>query len=617
MDYGPEFVRQILTLLSVVIGIILALGVYLADKKSKLNKLFSSLVFFSLVWIIFSYFGAVSQSRELALISNRISFAVLIPFLGIALLFALNFPNPKTINSWFKLLLGLIAVLLTLITSLTNYVVKDINTETWGNDIVNGNSHYFFNFVIILLIVAIVVILIINFVKAKEEEKRKIKFFLAGVFIFALLNLIFNILIPSLFNSYEYDYFGDYSIIIFLGFMAYSIVKHHMFNIKVILTETAAIIVNVVLVIQIFIAQTLTERILDIIFFLIVLYGSYLLVKSVQREIQQKKKFQKLTKQLEQANIHLQELDQMKTEFVSIASHELLTPISAIMGYLSMILDENIAPVENPKTKKFLDSVYASAKRLSKLVEDLLNVSRIEQGRIVIDRRAIDLVKAAKEVIAETLPKAKQKQLSIEFEQPKETIPKVFADFDKTKEILVNIIGNAIKFTKKGGITVSLSTSRDEEAQGKRGPGNYVVVSVKDTGVGIPKEEQENIFKKFSRAGRWETRDVQGTGLGLYISKSLVEVMGGKIWVDSTPGKGSTFSISLSEVRPDDKREISGDVAKLGEPEQKELVEKGEVKHTKLKPESRADDTSRRMREVLEAIPEQELKRIKENHKEK
>jgi signal transduction histidine kinase len=604
-----------LTVLSVVVAANLFLGllVFIRDSHGKINRSFAFLSLGIAFWSISLYLSDHSSNQNLALLWNRLVFAVAFLQGGTLVYFALVFPTKASYLQWFrKWIIYPLSFALAGISTFTGLIVSKIEFVSWGTDIKFGSLYLVFIIFMLFATLGTFLILFLRIRGSKGLEKIQIKYIFYGLLLAGIIAITTNLVIPLFIQSTVTGKFGPYSMILLVGFTAYAILKHHLFSIRVIVTEIGAVIVNLVLLIQLFLSKSFGEGVVRGIFFLIVLYGSYILVQSVIKEIEHRKELQKLTKQLEDANKHLKELDQMKTEFISIASHELLTPISAILGYLSMILDEKLVPVDNPKTKKFLDNVYSSAKRLSKLVEDLLNVSRIEQGRIVVDRQAIDVAKAAKEVIAETMPKAKERKLTLEFEEPRETIPKVYADFDKVKEILVNIVGNAIKFTQKGGVTISLSTSRDPDVQGKRGPGNYVIISVKDTGVGIPKEEQENIFKKFSRAGRWATRDVQGTGLGLYVSKSLIEMLGGKIWVESAAGKGSTFSISLSEVHPDDKREISGDVAKLGQPEQKQAVDKGEVKHTKLKPEQNPDDTSRRMREVLKDLTKEEKQKIRD-----
>lgn len=235
------------------------------------------------------------------------------------------------------------------------------------------------------------------------------------------------------------------------------------------------------------------------------------------------------------------EEDQLKSEFVSIASHELLTPTSAIEGYLSMILDEGMGKVD-PQAKKYLDNVYASSKRLAGLVKDLLNVSRIEGGRIVVQSKNFDLKEMIKQVVAEMQPKANEKKLQFAAEGLDREVPQVWADPERVHQVLINLIGNAIKYTDKGSVRVRLDFSL-----------SVVRVSVIDTGVGIPKDEIPHLFEKFYRASNADNSGAQGTGLGLYITKQIVELMGGMIQVDSEKGKGSVFSFSLPRAKENEK----------------------------------------------------------------
>ncbi len=227
------------------------------------------------------------------------------------------------------------------------------------------------------------------------------------------------------------------------------------------------------------------------------------------------------------------EEDQLKSEFVSIASHELLTPTSAIEGYLSMILDEGMGKVD-PQARKYLENVYASSKRLAGLVKDLLNVSRIEGGRIIIQSKNFDLKAMIQQVVAEMQPKANEKKLEFAAEGLDRDLPQVWADPERVHQALVNLISNAIKYTDKGSVKVRADFSL-----------SVVRVSVIDTGVGIPKDEIAHLFEKFYRASNADNSGAQGTGLGLYITKQIIELMGGLIQVDSEIGKGSVFSFSL------------------------------------------------------------------------
>lgn len=227
--------------------------------------------------------------------------------------------------------------------------------------------------------------------------------------------------------------------------------------------------------------------------------------------------------------------DQMKSEFVSIASHELLTPISAIEGYLSMILEENIGKVD-PQARDYLNKVYTSAKRLSLLIKDLLSVSRIESGKMKIDLQQLDMAKMITDTIDQLKFVAADKKLSIQFMKPEKDLPPVWADPDRTMQVLVNLVSNAIKYTPSGKVTVTAHSDRHT---------GLVSISVEDTGLGMNKTQMAHLFTKFYRVDTPETSGIGGTGLGLYITKSIIEKMGGTITCKSTPGHGSTFSFTL------------------------------------------------------------------------
>ena len=235
----------------------------------------------------------------------------------------------------------------------------------------------------------------------------------------------------------------------------------------------------------------------------------------------------------------LYEGDQMKSEFVSIASHELLTPISAMEGYLSMILDEHMGETDE-KARGYLENVYASTKRLSSLVKDMLLASKLEAGQLKINPAKLDLNKLVADTLIQLKKTAKEKKLALTFDEPKKLIPPVLADPERTAQILTNLIGNSIKYTFSGSVAVKLNF---QEADGT------VRVDIIDTGAGMPKEQQAHLFEKFYRVYSLDTADIPGTGLGLYITKSLVEKMGGTISVASEPKVGSTFSFTLPIFR--------------------------------------------------------------------
>jgi len=234
---------------------------------------------------------------------------------------------------------------------------------------------------------------------------------------------------------------------------------------------------------------------------------------------------------------HEKELEQAKDEFLSIASHELRTPMTAIKGYLSMLLEGDAGPLPQ-QAKDFLNEIYIANERLVKLVEDILNVSRLESERLQINPRFIDLDQIIQTILNQLKPLAEEKGLALIYEKPK-NLPPVYADPDRVTQILENLIDNAIKFTPQGSIRIFLQPQQ-----------GMVVVSVIDTGIGIAPADQEQLFKKFFRADNAITQKSPGSGLGLYIAKELAKRMDGDLWVESELGKGSSFSFSLPLLKP-------------------------------------------------------------------
>ena len=245
---------------------------------------------------------------------------------------------------------------------------------------------------------------------------------------------------------------------------------------------------------------------------------------------------QKATSDLQKANERLKSLDALKDDFVSIASHELRTPMTAIRSYAWMALHRSDMAL-NEKMEKYLIRVLMSSERLINLVNDMLNISRIEAGKIEINPEPIDLKLLCKDIFDEVYySKAIEKKVNFVLQDSK--VPKVFADPDKLRQVLLNLVGNSLKFTPGEG-SISIDFFSD---------GNTVEISVKDTGVGISKEDLGKLFQKFSRLDSSYVASATsgGTGLGLFISKKIIELMHGKIWVASQGlGKGATFTFSL------------------------------------------------------------------------
>jgi len=253
----------------------------------------------------------------------------------------------------------------------------------------------------------------------------------------------------------------------------------------------------------------------------------------VTERMRTQEQLKRSAERLEQANLQLEEASRLKSEFLANTSHELKTPLNAVLGYLSLVLD---GIYDNPEEERsFIESAFKSSKQLLNLINDILEIAKIEAGRLDLNIEPVEMKRLFEEVRHVIKVPLKEKNLSLEFDLP-DDLPPVRADYGRLRQILLNLLSNSIKFTEEGFIKVSA------EAFPVRG---YVEVKVSDTGIGVPREKQRFLFRKFVQADGSSTRRHGGTGLGLAISKSLVEMMGGVIELES-PGSGQGTKVSFT-----------------------------------------------------------------------
>jgi signal transduction histidine kinase len=229
----------------------------------------------------------------------------------------------------------------------------------------------------------------------------------------------------------------------------------------------------------------------------------------------------------------LKRLKELREEFLFVAAHDLKSPVTVIRGYIDMVLKGEAGEISE-KTRDHLVQADKANKRLVRLVEDLLKVARSDAGKIYIDISPIDISEPVKYAIEELEPLASKKSIEIVYDASF-SASQVLANSDRIKEVMENFVSNAIKYTPKGGVIRVYHEERGEE----------LVTNVEDSGYGIPKKYHDKVFGKFFRAPSKNVREIEGTGLGLFIVKQLIEKMNGKVWFKSKEGKGSTFSFSL------------------------------------------------------------------------
>jgi len=255
-------------------------------------------------------------------------------------------------------------------------------------------------------------------------------------------------------------------------------------------------------------------------------------------EIQQfnvtlQQKVDEATKQLRRANQKLKELDQTKDEFISMASHQLRTPLTSIKGYLSMILEGDVGAVKKDQ-RKMIKQAFDSAEQMVFLIADLLNVSRLQSGKFVIENKPTDLVKLISSEVDRLTETANNHGVKLTCSVP-EKLPPLNLDENKLRQVIMNFIDNAIYYTPSGGsIGVKLEATEHQ-----------ISYTVTDTGLGVPASEQHHLFAKFYRAGNARKMRPDGTGLGLFMAKKVIVAQGGAVIFKSTEGKGSTFGFSF------------------------------------------------------------------------
>ena len=387
----------------------------------------------------------------------------------------------------------------------------------------------------------IVLVKLLRLTKIPNSGKRKqARVISTGFFLYGGIAIFFGLVLPA----FGYDRLTDFDIpatVIFVGFTTYAIVEYRWMNLKVIMVQLLALFIIGAALFEIFMAAGLGWVIYKSAMFLVFTSLSLLMVRNVLAEIKRKNELQILSNKLASANKRLVKLDGEKSEFLSIASHQIRTPLTSVKGFLSLLLEGSYGELATNQ-KDVLAKIYTSNDRVVNLVEDLLNISRIEGGGMEFKIEKWRLENICQEVIDTLALKAKDNGLYLRFIKPTTPLPEVMVDGAKVREVISNLVDNAVKYTPHGGVELKLEKMDD-----------CVRATVSDTGIGIPQTELPYLFAKFSRGKDTARLNTGGTGLGLYVGKQMIEKSGGKIWVESEgDGKGARFIVEVPIEQPDE-----------------------------------------------------------------
>lgn len=559
---------SIVPLLSAVFVLAFGLFIYSRNLKSKLYLIFALISIATSVWLFgtFMLFNVKTDSE--------IVFWDRFVYLGVIFApplmhhFSLIYTNQKN-RQRLVLITGYLIGLFFAIISRTDYFISGVFHYKWGAHSYAQPLHTVFLACFFLDLIFLFNNLI-RYYRSQQNPANKNQTRYVFVAFFALLSFSSFAYLPAYgIGVPPFPFLGGLFFVVILG---YAIIKHQLMDIKVAGSVFFVGILSLIFFVDIFLAKSFFEMFFRILAFIVMVFFGYLLVKSIQNEIKRREQVEKLAKKLDQANKDLEELDETKDNFLSMASHELNTPIAAIMGYLSMIIEEKTCGKLDPQLSKYLNTIFASSQRLAGLVKDLLNVSRIESNRIHIIYSEAQIEDVIEQSISEVAIKAKEVGHQLKFKRPEHKLPKTWLDVPRIVEVMINLIGNSVKYTDPGG-KIEVACHADD---------NKIIVSVEDNGRGIPKDKYDHVFEKFTQVDVLKD-EVKGTGLGMFISKNLIAMHKGKLWFKSSVDKddhGTTFyfSIPVLKEKPFDPHE--GEEAVIATDKPKPEPQKGIANNT-------------------------------------
>jgi len=324
----------------------------------------------------------------------------------------------------------------------------------------------------------------------------------------------------------------DYSNFVFLSLTAYAITKRKLFGMRIVLTTILVGLISAFLLMDVLIfSEDFLMRLWKMLILTIFIYFGYLLIRSVLIEIKNREEIERLSK--------------AKSEFISIASHQLRTPLTAIKGYISMILEGTYGKI-SPKVKEPMRKVYISNERLINLVNNLLSISRIESGKMGMSLEKTSVEELISNIVDMFVIEAEKKGISLKFEKPKNPLPNILIDKDKITDVVSNVVSNCIKYTENGGVNIKIKKLSSQSEHGKKIILPRLRIVISDTGEGMTKMELSKVFQSFSRGMAGTKLYTEGAGLGLYVAKKYIEMHEGRVWATSEgKSKGSTFYIEL------------------------------------------------------------------------
>ncbi len=490
--------------------------IYFNNTSSETNRSFLLFSVLTVIWGISNYLEyrfATMQSSLWALRSHLfISVWHAYAFFRLAYVY----PAEKIIfPRWFTLYLTPVVVLTSILT-LTPFVFSALEHAPTAGQVtraIPAPGIAVFMIVAFGLLAAAIAILFNKTRRTPGESRKQAIALLIGMALTACLLLVFNVILPNVFSNTSFIPLAALFILPFIGLTSYSIYRYHFLNLKVATTALLGFLVTIFTFSNILFAKDISGIIINVTAFIIVLLGSIRIVRDT---------------------LDLQLANEERSEFMSFASHEIRNPITAMRGLASLIVDGTTGEV-TPDTKDAAQKILVSGHDVLNIIATFLSKAKMELGKITYDKATFDLGYAVQSIAEGYKPHAEVKGLTLDLTIDSAQKFLITGDQSKVKEVVGNLIDNSLKYTKEGGMTVSVE---------RHGP--FVRAVISDTGVGIPKETLSQLFKKFSRADAQKV-NLLGTGVGLFLAKTFIEAQGGRIWAESEgKGHGSRFIVEFA-----------------------------------------------------------------------
>lgn len=518
----------LISVIILIINLVLGFFVFFKNRQNLVNKIFFGITLGIVFWIsglllITEKFLAAIPLLPLFGLRTAFAAASLLPLLFLRL--SVEFPSKKEDLSKLLQIIFLAITFFAFSASLFSdlIVVKIKDIQGWKYIAQYGSFYPIFGLYFVAFMTIGIVTLWRKMGQYKDIENIQIRYLLAG----SVLSLVFatttNLILPMATGISAFAKFGPLGTIFLVAFTFYAIIKHHLMNIRVIATEIFVAAIVLLFLINTILARSLTQFFIEAFLLILSVFFGLLLIKGTLREIET-----------------IRQLSQAKSEFISIVSHQLRTPLTAMKGYASLLLEGTYGKFD-ARARSPVENIYKSNERLINLVNDLLNLSRIEAGKMEMDFQKTQIEDIISSVVGELEMEARKKNIDLIWSASPEPLPQVLADRDKMRHIILNLVDNGIRYTDKGSVTIRLKWQMTNDRIRDK-----IIIEIQDTGDGMTPEELSRLFESFSRGNAGTKLWTEGTGLGLYIVKKFIEMNHGRVWAESPGrGKGSTFFVEL------------------------------------------------------------------------